>query len=158
MDNPGEKKCSKCGEVKPKSEFSKKRARKDGLQNECRLCQKIIKRNYRKTKIGKQKCKESRRRYYINGGKEVHQEYIKINRKKRLAKSAVYSAVRGKLLPKVVTLKCNDCGEGAKEYHHESYKKERWLDVIPLCRICHRERHNGKSAPAQPQTKQLSLF
>ncbi len=29
----------------------------------------------------------------------------------------------------------------AQNYHHHSYKKEHWLDVIPLCEICHKGLH-----------------
>ena len=35
-----EKRCPKCGEVKPVSEFNKCRTNKDGLQGYCRSCQK----------------------------------------------------------------------------------------------------------------------
>jgi len=37
---------------------------------------------------------------------------------------------------------CEKCKKKCKpDAHHESYKKEDWLNVIFLCRSCHRLRH-----------------
>lgn len=35
------KTCTKCGETKPKTEFSKDASRRDGLQNRCKVCNRI---------------------------------------------------------------------------------------------------------------------
>ena len=35
---PEEKRCSSCGEVKPRSEFHRQRGKPDGLQTKCRQC------------------------------------------------------------------------------------------------------------------------
>ena len=40
--------CSKCGEVKDKTEFNKCSSKKDGLQGKCRACWREYNRNYRK--------------------------------------------------------------------------------------------------------------
>jgi hypothetical protein len=38
--------------------------------------------------------------------------------------------------------KCRDCNEQAEEYHHYlGYAPEHWLDVIALCKDCHRQNH-----------------
>lgn len=37
------KRCYRCKEVKPVSEFNKNRSKKDGLQGECRVCKKVYK-------------------------------------------------------------------------------------------------------------------
>ncbi len=36
------KRCSRCGEIKPYSEFHKNRARRDGLQTYCKSCRAVI--------------------------------------------------------------------------------------------------------------------
>ncbi len=57
------------------------------------------------------------------------------------AKNAVNNAIKeGRLLP-VKTQLCADCGKQAQNYHHESYAPEHQLDVVPLCRSCHKQRH-----------------
>lgn len=40
------KRCSKCGEVKPLSEFYKKKGGKDGLCSICKLCEKVYRKQY----------------------------------------------------------------------------------------------------------------
>ena len=49
------KKCRICEEEKPESEFNKNARRKDGLQNECRVCDKALRKKYY----------ESNREHYI---------------------------------------------------------------------------------------------
>lgn len=67
--------------------------------------------------------------------RERHPEHKK-------ARQAVYEALkRGDL---VKPEKCQDCDETKPlQGHHESYEKEKWLDVIWVCRKCHRKRHRG---------------
>lgn len=37
---------------------------------------------------------------------------------------------------------CLDCEDTAYDWHHwKSYNKEDWLEVVPLCRSCHRSLH-----------------
>lgn len=38
VDGTGHKKCSKCGDVKPHAEFSKKASSRDGLRPQCKAC------------------------------------------------------------------------------------------------------------------------
>lgn len=45
--NRQEKACSKCGKVKPKSDFNKNKSRKDGYSQFCKLCIREIDRHYR---------------------------------------------------------------------------------------------------------------
>jgi hypothetical protein len=158
MDNPGEKKCSKCGEIKPKIEFYKDSTKKGGLKSCCKLCDGGRLRNYRRTKAGKKIHREKNSRWYQSRGKRLRRQKRKDAPEKDRARGTVYRAVRDGRLPKVKTLNCEDCGGSANHYHHESYKKEHWLDVIPLCSVCHSARHNIEQVATQPQTKQLSLF
>ena len=58
------------------------------------------------------------------------------------ARQAVYEALQRGILSKPE--RCQDCGEArALQGHHESYERERWLEVIWVCRKCHRVRHQG---------------
>lgn len=42
-------------------------------------------------------------------------------------------------LPQVSTQACADCGAPATGYHHHlGYEPDHWLDVTPLCTVCHR--------------------
>ena len=55
------KRCSKCGEEKPGSEFGKDKSKKDGIRSQCNECRKICKRT------------ESDKKYYI-----AHKQQITI--------------------------------------------------------------------------------
>jgi len=61
------------------------------------------------------------------------------------ARDAVYRALKTGRLVKPDA--CEDCGTLAESLpdglhgHHESYDKDKWLDVVWLCRRCHRKRH-----------------
>lgn len=61
------------------------------------------------------------------------------------AQGAVNAAVAAGRLPRIKTMDCQDCGEKARVYHHQSYEQSDWLNVIPLCHKCHHKRHHGKS-------------
>ena len=61
---------------------------------------------------------------------------------RRKAREAVNTAVRYGKIPRASSLKCADCSNDAREYHHESYEPECWLDVVPLCAFCHKARHS----------------
>lgn len=80
---------------------------------------------YEKTEAGKE---ASRRK--MEKRQREHPEKLK-------AKTAVRNAVKRGDLPAVRTQLCKECDAGAREYHHESYERERWLDVIALCKRCH---------------------
>ena len=129
------KRCSKCKEIKPLSEFYKKLAKKDGLTCACKSCHNLY-------------CKSEK-------GKATHERYEQSEKgeanKKRCAKryrlkfpyknkanKAVQRAIKERQLPPPKSLKCS-CGEPAKEYHHhKGYEPEHWLDVVPVCIKCHK--------------------
>ena len=59
-----------------------------------------------------------------------------------LAKRYINQRVRRGLMPRIETLRCNSCNNQAQARHHYlGYKKENWLDVIPLCIPCHKNAH-----------------
>lgn len=80
---------------------------------------------WEKTEAGK----ASRRKAYLKR-KAERGEALK-------AKQKVNNAVKGGELPHISTQKCAECGEQAKEYHHESYAENKRLVVVPLCKKCH---------------------
>ena len=71
------KKCSNCGELKPFSEFHKKKCSKDGLQSQCKMCnKKYYENNKEKMKEYRENNKEKMKEYYENN-KEKIKEYKK---------------------------------------------------------------------------------
>lgn len=155
------KKCSRCKEIKPISEFSKSLKEKDGRQTYCKLCQKkyahskkgkTAHKYYHQSKKGKarhkrykksEKGRQSNKKY--NQSKKgritrnkAKQTYLVRNPEYNKAISAVNIAVRNGELPRANTLQCHYCPAKAKEYHHhKGYAPEHWLDVVPVCVLCH---------------------
>ncbi len=149
------KRCCKCKEIKPFSEFHKNRTTKDGLSLACKICNKTDARKYRRSSEGiayqKAYGKTARGREVRNNannkyrqtekGKKGHSQRTQVHNLKYPARIKARSAVRinirdGKL-PRPDTLQCKYCPQQAKEYHHPSYKPEHWLHVEPVCKGCH---------------------
>lgn len=147
------RKCSKCKNLYPATSeyFRKDKYRKLGIGYVCRLCEQHI----RQTPA----YREQQNRYHRSDkAKTTKAAYLKTKQGRAMVKAKnlrqlqlrpdairankmLNNAVRnGKILP-ISTQRCADCGKPAKHYHHESYAKEHWYDVIPLCITCHRARH-----------------
>jgi hypothetical protein len=130
--------------------------------------QKEYMKKYHRSEKGKasrkrSESKESRKSYLYefrrsDKNKEIQKEYSssvngKLSRKgitdryrakypgKRKARTAVHNAVAAGKMPCIKTLAC-DCGEQAQHYHHKSYDKANWLNVIPVCNKCHYSLHH----------------
>lgn len=159
------KRCSKCKQGKPISEFHKNRTTKDGLQAYCKSCQISDVNKYQKTEKGKttrklySQSKEGKARYkryrQSENGDSMRKKYAQSERGKtvqkrgdkhfnichpnhRKAKNAVNHAVKAGRLPRPDTLICHYCPKPAQQYHHwHGYEKEHWLDVVPVCIQCH---------------------
>jgi len=58
---------------------------------------------------------------------------------KRIARSAVFIAIQSGRMAPARERRCKHCGAQAQEYHHSDYAKP--LNVVPLCRACHRHLH-----------------
>lgn len=59
-----------------------------------------------------------------------------------VARHAVSYAVRSGRMPSPRDLTCTVCGVPAEHYHHHNgYKPEHSMDVVPVCRACHIELH-----------------
>ena len=185
------KRCSRCKQVKPLSEFYKDKGRKDGHACGCKNCNMKSQKAYCLTEKGRkavlryvtsEKGHAASTRYvssekaYItrsqyqksNKGKLTHKRYEQSlkGRKNRCAAShrhrekypyqepakwAVKYAIETGKIPPPSECSCLICGQKARDYHHKSYAREHWLDVIPLCRQCHIDIHNGYgSVPSPP--------
>lgn len=68
--------------------------------------------------------------------RERHPEHLR-------ARDAAYRALKKGVLKKPDS--CTKCGKVTQDLHkhHLSYKQSRYLDVVWLCRKCHREIHGG---------------
>jgi len=76
------KRCGKCGQWKPKSEFNKDKNRKDGLQNRCKQCQAEYHQKNREWELAKmRKYRETHRKERVEYC-QANKEQISIQRKK----------------------------------------------------------------------------
>ena len=150
--------CKECVKKYLQTDKAKARTRKHEQSEKC----KAMRKKYHQSKIGKENARKNARKYYWLHKKSCNErsnQYIKtkngkIARKKgdkirwrkspmkSNAKVAVYNAVHSGKLPYPNTLKCVKCGKQAQQYHHyKGYAKEHWLDVQPVCKICHSAIH-----------------
>lgn len=160
------KRCCKCKETKPISEFHKnKHCTKDGHVNDCKVCAykkirkyiltekgKIVnreaKRRYKKSKKGKatqyryqqtEKIKVARRRYKQSvKGKTNYKQYYSCHPERCRARIAIKQAITAGKLSRPDTRLCHYCPKLAQQYHHwHGYEPEHKLDVVPVCIKCH---------------------
>ena len=139
------KTCSKCGEEKDLSAFSKNKVTKDGLQYYCKQCTNDQIRAYRATPAGAAKEKERQQKRHARDRENIlarYKHHKSLHPERTKANSAVKTALRRGELTPASACECNDCrATAAQDLHHHSYQPEHWLDVVPLCRSCHRIRH-----------------
>ena len=85
----GFKRCSRCGEVKPISEFYKKKSSKDGLQNNCKDCAKAVRKEHYQTHQENElkMVKEWRDKHPT-----YNAEYYQANKEKIAQKQACYNS------------------------------------------------------------------
>lgn len=126
------KRCYKCREVKLKKDFATNNSRPDGLNSQCRNCQ-----------------KEYRRQHYLRNKEKIKEQV----RKKKQELKDWYINFKS-------SLSCENCGENRHwclDFHHEENKdmevskllqygsKDRILKEISkcktLCANCHRDLH-----------------
>jgi ribosomal protein S27AE len=136
-----EKRCPNCQIIKLLSEFHKDKRSKDGTSSWCKECRNNFARSYREQ--NPEKVKQSKEKYTAKNKKNINKSYKKyylLNPKKKRAHNLVYKAIAS---GKLIKQQCAICGETKTEAHHEDYNKP--LEVIWLCRQCHKTLHQLKN-------------
>ena len=77
------------------------------------------------------------------GTTRTSRKWVKANPEKHEAHKAVTRLLRNGT---ILRQRCTVCGDAKADAHHDSYKSERWLDVVWLCRLHHKERHRSLEA------------
>lgn len=137
------KRCFKCGEIKPLTEFYKHKQMADGHLNKCKSCTKSDVHQNREANI------EKIREYDRDRSKLPHRVKARIDYakkfkaehpEKRKAHHAVNNAIRDGRMKKPDS--CSRCGSTFRiEGHHTDYSKP--LDVVWLCSACHSREHHS---------------
>ncbi len=144
----GLKRCCRCGEIKPLTDFYPDDRKADGAKPDCKVCFGETVKAYRSTPHGQEIIKASAKHHRSTAKwRETHRLYIRRTRAEKRweqqerARKHVWDKVRRNGFPRPSEHVCADCGAPATQYHHESYEREHWLDVTPLCDMCHKRRH-----------------
>lgn len=134
------KRCSKCKQEKPVSEFFKNKSRKDGYRARCKLCHREDCRDYAKTGYYRRYNREYERRPEVKERRKVtkavyrNRPDVKIKNMARWYTNHEIQAGRIKREP------CAFCGKEQSEVHHPDYNEP--LLIVWLCADCHRRIHN----------------
>lgn len=165
---PGFKFCSTCKETKPADAFYLRNDRR--LNSACIDCARRAARDYwtshrtemlekaRKYQNANKQMLRDRDRerrsdpayrektsIKLRGWRERNRKYIAAYNQSLpvKARNRVNKLIESGKLPHPTTLLCADCQQVmADHYHHfNGYEREHWLDVIPLCTVCHGRAH-----------------
>ena len=152
------KKCFKCNELKPLTDYYKHQQMADGHLNKCKKCTKQDSHNRFLLKINDPEWAEkekTRHKIKARRYRGLPDDYIRENLTKeefqfrRKVKSIFSNAVRDK---KIERHPCEVCGEIKAQGHHEDYAKP--FEVSWLCVRHHQDRHihlrNAKTLGQQP--------
>ena len=141
--------CPGCKTTKNASDFPRHRHRKDGLGSWCKQCNNLAISQYNKTPEGRQQVNERARQYRKTAKSKAYMRDRRDRKKKQYIKCYVRDKVRASIkqgkMGKASTQRCfYYCDNQAHEYHHwHGYDKTNPLDVIALCRICHKAVHKA---------------
>lgn len=136
-----EKRCSRCGEMKRLTEFSRRAKSRDGLMDRCKPCSREVTRRW--AAENRERHRERSRRWKAENPEQSrehvrrwHEQYRERMQPAKEAAAQVYNALRrGDLVRGTV---CESCSrETFCEAAHEDYTKP--LTVRWLCRSCHRQ-------------------
>jgi len=137
-----EKPCTKCGVIRPLSQFQKRTASPDGLTWICKPCLKAYD-AYRYQNDPKVKARHLRYQATPEGrlaGNRAKQAWRERNPAKRKIHSILNNAVLAGKIKKPKN--CTICGAGGIIHgHHADYSKP--LDVMWLCPNCHTNEHKA---------------
>lgn len=121
--------------------FSLAKRGKDGRYSYCKICDREKVRKWNSENL------KRKREYSINYVRKnklaVYQksrDWLNRDPNRKKAHSAVSRAIKkGTIVRPSCCSKCNQ--PGRVEAHHDSYAPDKWLDVMFLCRSCHKRLH-----------------
>ena len=135
------KRCSRCKQEKPTTEFHRDKSQASGLSYACKTCRREQHRENRET------YRAANRRYeatHADTRRVQKIDYRANNPDKARARDAVHRAVRAGRLTRPNT--CERCdASGPVHGHHGDYSKP--LAVQWLCSICHALAHLEEESP-----------
>lgn len=161
------KKCKVCCKIKELCEFYKSKSNADGHSSLCKDCYKIKYKEYYKKNIEKERLRSkkytdknrlntsNREKIILINGETYYQHWYKENknnvnirnkewRDKNTLKTKAHYIVKKNIRNVLISKpsKCMSCClEKRLESHHNNYDKP--LDIIWLCRSCHRRYHDS---------------
>ena len=129
-----EKRCSTCKEVKSKTEFSKRRASRDGLSYSCKPCQrKQAMDSYKKGKaLGK------RKQYYQDNREAIlarNRDYYEANKDRLLEQNRQYRQDNPEVWRQADARRRKRMRGGETFERWEIIKRDS-VDGVPICQIC----------------------
>ena len=127
------KKCGKCQQVKPISEFYPHR--RDGYQSSCKDCKREESKNYNRTPRRREYNKLKYQEWVDKGGLVEYRKRLEVAERVRVG-AMVQNALQTGRLKKYP---CLVCGEKQVQAHHRNYDKP--FIVMWLCRKHHIEEH-----------------
>jgi len=130
------KKCFKCNEEKPLSDFYKHSGMLDGHLGKCKLCTKKDVHELRHNSDSREKILAYDRARGNRQSSDYMKEYKKRYPNKAKAHSMIRNAVKSK---KLFSQPCEICGKENTHGHHDDYLKP--LNVRWLCPEHHRQWH-----------------
>ena len=150
------KRCSRCWETKPESEYYRSQRASDGLYSHCKKCHNKDIADRQKTPEGRAKCLARVKRYQATAkGKATIRAYVQSERGKEVRRGidqrlkarrpelskAHHAVFNEKRAGRLIKQNCEVCGDPKTEAHHDDYDKP--LDVRWLCKKHHEEHHHG---------------
>ena len=140
-----QKRCFKCEQIKPVTEFYAHPAMADGRLGKCKECTKSdVQKNYADKREQYSAYDRERQQQPYRRAKKL--EYQRTARAKNPGKNHARAAVGRALRHGQITKPehCSHCGATAElEAHHTDYSRP--LDVLWLCFTCHREYGHGQT-------------
>jgi hypothetical protein len=133
------KKCFKCNETKPLTDFYSAPRMADGRQGKCKTCCKADVADNRLKNIDRIRAYDRDRgknKDRMKSASEISKRWRHEDGRRVAAHSAVARAIRSGAL---VRQPCERCGAVKAYAHHEDYDKK--LEVMWLCQPCHKQRH-----------------
>jgi hypothetical protein len=110
-----EKKCRKCGQVKPRDAFAPRKAGLDGLNAQCRDCRNAVVRAYRSTDEGKANTNAASKRYRSKDEAKARRRLLE---RERYASDPAY---RARVIENARRFAATECGKAAARRSRAKY-------------------------------------